>query len=295
MNKVVAIIVTYNRKELLRNCIEALLNSSYPCDLLVIDNNSTDGTKDHIQNFLNEESIIYHNTGENLGGAGGFQVGIKLAVQRKYSYIWLMDDDTIVHKDALEKLMEADQKLKGNYGFLSSIAYWKDGSICNMNVQRVGIHKKIEEYKEITPIIMATFVSFFVKAETVMNVGLPIKEFFIWADDLEYSRRISRSMKCYAVPDSIVEHHMESNEKVNVAKDSPDRMWRYDYLYRNEVYVYRREGIKGHIYLLIRMMKHSLLIIKDSKNDRSLRLKRIWKSFGTGYSFKPEIEYMKIE
>jgi GT2 family glycosyltransferase len=190
--------------------------------------------------------------------------------------------------------MEADQKLKGNYGFLSSIAYWKDGSICNMNVQRVGLHKKIEEYKEITPIIMATFVSFFIKSETVVNFGLPIKDFFIWADDLEYSRRISRVETCYAVPDSIVEHYMESNEKVNVAKESPDRMWRYDYLYRNEVYVYRREGIKGCIYLLVRMMKHSLLILKDSKGERILKLKRIWKSFGAGWSFKPKTEYVKM-
>lgn len=293
MNKVVAVIVTYNRKELLKNCIEALMDSSYPCDILVVDNNSTDGTRDYIRDFLDKELIIYHNTGANLGGAGGFHVGMELAVQKNYSYIWLMDDDTIVSMDALEKLMEADQKLKGNYGFLSSIAYWKDGSICNMNVQRVGLHRKIEEYKEITPVIMATFVSFFVKSETVMNAGLPIKEFFVWADDLEYSRRISRNMTCYAVPESIVEHHMESNEKVNVAKDSPDRMWRYDYLYRNEVYVYRREGIRGLIYLIIRMFKHSLLILKDANNGKSLKLKRIWKSFFSGVRFNPEIEYLK--
>lgn len=69
--KVVAVVVTYNRKELLKECIEALLNkSSKKCDVLVIDNNSNDGTYEYIKKYIDDKKIIYKNTGENLGGAG---------------------------------------------------------------------------------------------------------------------------------------------------------------------------------------------------------------------------------
>lgn len=69
MNRTAALIVTYNRKELLTQCIEALLEM--PCDIIVIDNASTDGTEATLSSFIGSGQISYHNTGANLGGAGG--------------------------------------------------------------------------------------------------------------------------------------------------------------------------------------------------------------------------------
>ena len=75
--KVIAVIVTYNRKELLKESINALLKQNYKnLRILIIDNNSTDGTKEHISEELKNENVIYENTGENLGGAGGFNYGM---------------------------------------------------------------------------------------------------------------------------------------------------------------------------------------------------------------------------
>ena len=74
MKKVAAIVVTYNRKKLLLENIKALLAQTYRnLDILIIDNCSTDGTKDAIQEYIKNKSIIYVNTGSNLGGDGGFQ------------------------------------------------------------------------------------------------------------------------------------------------------------------------------------------------------------------------------
>ena len=68
-NKIAAIVVTYNRKKLLRECIDRLLKQNYSeLDIIVIDNASTDNTKDEIINLIEENKIIYVNTGENLGG-----------------------------------------------------------------------------------------------------------------------------------------------------------------------------------------------------------------------------------
>ena len=194
MEKIVAIVVTYNRKELLKECINALINQDYPkCDILVVDNASTDGTKEYIVEELKNGKVHYINTGSNLGGAGGFNYGMKEAYNMGYEYMWLMDDDCIVKDDSLKELLKMDQELDGNYGFLSSKVLWKDESICKMNIPKRSLFKKVEDWNiNIQEIIMATFVSFFIKASVVKELGLPIKDFFIWADDIEYSRRISR-------------------------------------------------------------------------------------------------------
>ena len=124
-NNIVAVIVTYNRKKLLLECINSLLKQeNISCDIIVIDNKSTDGTETAIKSLASEK-IRYINTGTNLGGAGGFNFGIKKAVEFGYDYVWLMDDDCIPKSTALFKLNEAGKKYK-NFGFLSSKVLWID-------------------------------------------------------------------------------------------------------------------------------------------------------------------------
>ena len=86
MKKVAAIVVTYNRKELLRECLQALLAQTISnLDILLIDNASTDGTKEYIADIVEANpSICYMNTGSNLGGAGGFHYGLKKAYEMGY-------------------------------------------------------------------------------------------------------------------------------------------------------------------------------------------------------------------
>lgn len=291
---VVAVVVTYNRKELLSVCLDKLLGQSAHCDILVVDNGSTDGTKDRIIDKIENGLVVYKNTGKNLGGAGGFNYGLKQAVEGGYKYAWLMDDDTFPFKNTLEELLRADRVLKGRYGFLSSVALWTDGTLCSMNHQRITPFKLIEQIPDqLQNVVMATFVSFFVKVDMVREIGLPISDFFIWADDLEYSRRISLKEPGYLVPDSRVEHHMGSNNKVGIEAESEDRLWRYKYLYRNEVYVFRREGIKGYIYLLLRFCLHNFRILLKAKECKKEKLKIIWQSFVEGFKFKPDIEYIQ--
>lgn len=293
MQKVAAVIVTYNRCELLKENIECLFRQSYPLDILVVDNNSTDGTFDFLQSFIEEKKLTYFNTGENLGGAGGFQCGFKKAVALGYEYLWVMDDDCMPTSDALQKLMEADSQLDGKYGFLSSKVLWKDGTICTMNVQRRKLTKAVKKFdKPLIPVVMASFVSFFVKSEVVRELGLPIKEFFIWTDDWEYSRRISRKYPCYVVTESTVVHKSNSNIGANIATDSPDRLDRYRYLYRNDVYLYRREGFKGFCYQAVRLSAHYIRILFKAKDNKRERIKQLVSGTKEGRSFNPAIEYV---
>lgn len=293
MNQTAAIVVTFNRKDMLVECISRLLaQEGAACDILIIDNGSTDGTETAIKERIDAGEVIYFNTGKNLGGAGGFNYGMRKAVELGYTYVWIMDDDTFPDPGALAALLEADLNLEGKYGFLSSVAYWKDGSLCNMNRQHTSLRGRIEELsKPLVEVEMATFVSFFVRASMIRAVGLPISDFFIWSDDLEYSRRISRKTPSFVVTGSRVLHNMGSNNKVGIEQDSLDRLWRYEYMYRNEVYVYKREGFKGMCYLRMRIVLHLLRVLLKAKEGKGKKLSVIWRSYRSGKKFHPPIEF----
>ena len=298
IKKTAAIVVTYNRKELLLQNIEALLKQTMrnQLEIVIIDNASTDGTVEAIKRYVDTGEIIYINTGSNLGGAGGFQYGIRYAAEHDYEFVWVMDDDCIPRENTLEKFYEADQILKGDYGFLSSKVLWKDLSICSMNIQRKTLTKNISKFdQKILPIVMASFVSLFIKISVVKKVGLPIKEFFIWTDDWEYTRRISRTYPCYVVTDSIVIHKSTSNIGANIYSDSYDRLSRYKYLYRNDVYLYRREGVRGAIYEVFRLSGHIVKVIFKAEDHKFERIKLIIKGTISGLDFNPNIELVDVD
>lgn len=295
-NNTAAVVVTYNRKELLQQNIECLLNQTFLCDIYIIDNASTDGTGDIVLSHT-DERIRYVNTGANLGGAGGFEFGVKRAVEDSYDYVWIMDDDTLPDPDALAKLFEADKKLNGNWGWLSSVAYWTDGSICRMNIQKRNIFKHIgaKEYNsDIAQIKMCSFVSLLVKSSVIKELGLPIGEYFIWTDDYEFTGRISREYPCYMVPGSTVVHAMKTHIRVNFAQDSPDRINRYHYIYRNDVHCYRRYGLSGWVYLFSKNMYTTIDVLIHSKSLKFQKIKVLWQGFIEGIFFKPHIKKVKI-
>jgi len=296
--KVIAIVVTYNRKELLKECIEALMNQTYDnCDILIVDNASTDGTEEYISKYVDNKKVFYKNIGQNIGGAGGFNYGMKEAYKMGCDFMWLMDDDCIVTSDALTELIASDGILEGEYGFLSSIVLWKDKKICQMNKQKIKSpwFEKAELLRYgLLRTYHATFVSFFIKTTVVEEVGLPIKEFFIWGDDVEYTGRIAKNMECYIVGKSIVEHKTKNNEGSNIAKDELARLNRYKYAYRNEVYIARRNGLKGRLRQFAKIILHIFRVI--FKNSNGHRLKKIGIIIGNSFNgalFSPKVEYLE--
>lgn len=204
-----------------------------------------------------------------------------------------MDDDCIPQGNSLSNLLRAGEKLNNEFGFLSSKVIWKNGKLCTMNVQRKTLIKKVTDFsKKMIPIKMASFVSLLVPIKIVRKIGLPIKEFFIWTDDWEYTRRISLKYPCYLVTNSVVLHKTKNNFGANIASDDVERIPRYKYLYRNDVYLYRREGVKGFLYEFVRIVDHTLRVILKAKNNKFKRLKMIYKGTIKGLSFKPRIEYV---
>ena len=292
-NGVAAIVVTYNRRALLAECIECLQRQRPdPPDILVIDNSSTDGTGEALAPLIDSGAIRYENTGRNLGGAGGFQYGMRRAVELGYDYLWVMDDDSMPEPSALSALMDAARAL-GEFGFLSGRALWTDGRACLMNRQRDLKMNNIADYApRRIPCGAATFVSLLVPSGVVRRVGLPIGAFFIWADDLEYTRRISRRYPCYVITDSVTVHKCPTNNGGNISTDEVSRIERYRYAYRNEVYVYRREGLRGFVRLVLRTPLHILRVLTRAPSHRLRRIGVIVGGTLQGLSFRPEIEYV---
>lgn len=286
--------VTYNRKKLLIECISAILSQecNRDFDVLVIDNASTDGTKDAVTASFSDSRVTYINTGSNLGGAGGFSFGMREAAERGYGWAWVMDDDCIPSSGALAELMRVDACLVDGYGFLSSKVLWKDNSICRMNVQRETPFRSVRDFESAqVPVAMASFVSLLVPVANIMKYGLPIKEFFIWTDDWEFTRRLSRKLPSFLVNGSIVIHKSKSNIGADISIEGVDRLNRFGRLYRNDVYLYRREGIKGFLYEAARLTSHLVRVLVKAPGQRFLRMKMIIGGTARGLSFAPPIEY----
>lgn len=295
MNRIVAVVVTHNRRELLKQCVERLLIQTASCDVLVVDNASSDGTEEYLKNLKKEKKLRVIRSPRNLGGAGGFNLGIRKAVEYGYEYIWMMDDDTLPRPDTLGKLLDADEDLQGRYGFLSSAVLWTDGKGCRMNRQKV--RKDFYEdagllNRGLIPVEQATFVSLFMRASIVKKAGLPVKEFFIWGDDLEYTRRLAVRMKmpCYLVGKSQVVHAMETNNGSCIATDAPERIDRYRYAYRNENFAYRYEGIRGIAYYIAKCSFNILRIWLKGDNHRLRRSWVVLSQMFAGCWFNPKIE-----
>jgi len=101
--KIVAAVVTHNRRELLARCIDCLQSQSrLPDQIVIIDNASTDGTKDMLR--LRGVGVI---TQENVGSAGGWRRSIQYAFDEGFDAVWLMDDDGFPHEHALAALEAA--------------------------------------------------------------------------------------------------------------------------------------------------------------------------------------------
>lgn len=293
MNEIAAVVVAYNRRDLLRECVKSTLaQEGASCDVLVFDNESTDGTADMMtEEFGDDPRVQYFNTGDDLGSAGGLEVGIEHAVLSGYRYIWILDDDAQPHPTALSELLKAGEGL-GDWGFLNSAVYWTDGSLCEANRPKANLFKRIgpdDSGQDPLPIVMGSFVSMLVPADVVMEVGLPIGEYFLWTGDYEFSGRISKIHQGYFVPKSSVTHAMRENTRASLATASADRLDRFYDLYRNDMHCYREHGIQGRVYLAAKAAYTIAEVLVKAKDDKAERLAEFARGTLDGLSFCPDV------
>ena len=211
MNNTAAVVVTFNRKNLLLECLHGLVEQTLKVQkIFVVDNNSTDGTQEYLRTNLSQNPL-YDLTflEENTGGAGGFHTGVQKAFEAGYEWIWLMDDDITPKKDCLDTMMSYGEQSKcihpskfysetGKrhrwYGYVDprsgrSIRA-KDDGFSNPNTKYLTVN-------------IGCFEGMLIHREIVEKIGYPDPRFFIVDDDLIYGHLASFHTKVYYLRDAI--------------------------------------------------------------------------------------------
>jgi GT2 family glycosyltransferase len=298
--KVAAIVVTYNRFELLKKCIAAIQAQIAPLDtIIVVNNQSTDGSTE----WLKEQKGLQVIHQENKGGSWGFYTGIKVAFEQGFDWLWVMDDDTIPHTDSLATLLKNNEDVSklgvNNVGFIGSKVLWRDGSPHLMNLPDIHTFDfKREAFNtydaaNLYGINSCSFVSVLFSHQAVKSVGLPIKEFFIWADDQEYTQRISRAgFRGFYSSTSAVLHDTPVNYSANIFTDTLSNAWKYRYGIRNELFLYRHSSGWGKFFskFLKRLLVFPFRILLKRKDSRWAFIKINTSASLSALFFNPKVE-----
>ncbi|MFM9987836.1 glycosyltransferase family 2 protein, partial [Flavobacterium sp.] len=120
--KVFVIIVTYNGSKWIEKCINSLLHSTYPIDIVVIDNCSTDNSVELLKQF---PQIHLIQSKENLGFGKANNIGIDYALQSEADYVFLLNQDTWVFDDTISNLVAVAQN-NPSFGIVSPMHFSGD-------------------------------------------------------------------------------------------------------------------------------------------------------------------------
>lgn len=242
--KVIAVVVTYNRSQLLKRNIASLRKNS-PHAIIVVNNGSTDDTGE----WLAEQTDLIVITQANVGGSGGFYTGIQQAMERGADWIWCMDDDVFPRPDCLSNLL--DHTASEEVGILAPRRLM-EGNIFTNDFQAVNLtnpfssmyKKKLKKQVINKPVeILGTaFEGLFIRKETVEKIGLPNKDLFIFCDDTDYClRAVLAGYKILYIPSALMDKEkFFSNDTWN--ERNKKKKWKRFYQIRNSTYLNHHYG-----------------------------------------------------
>lgn len=295
---IAAVIVTYNRKNLLYRNINSLLSQTASIDhILIIDNCSSDGTYELLLNsgIINLNNIKYIKTEENIGGAGGFYIGMKEAYECGADWIVLMDDDGYMADEyTMEVLYREGKRLYENgYGdkklFINALVQqgdmlsFKMGSKYTVKDAAESARNGIIE-GEANP-----FNGTMVSKELITAIGYPNPDFFIKGDEVDYKQR-TRDAGGYiatVIDARYIHPRPDTREKVVMGINVPffvEAPWKEYYAARNFTYMYKKKGWYKAIAFELIFVK--LLAILSIKCKRISTIKMLFKGVKDGWRGK---------
>ena len=214
MDKVFAIVVTYNGEFWIRKCLDSLQNSSIPVQIIVVDNKSTDKTIEIIENEFSSIQLI--KSEKNLGFGQGNNAGIQRALNQSADYVFLLNQDAWVEKDTIEKLIEVHRKNE-DFGILSPFHLNYDGNqveyyfstIINPqscpNLLNDTYFKKLNLVYEIEFIHAAAWL---ISANCLKTAGGFDPVFKLYSEDNDFINRVKYfKFRIGVVPASLVYHY----------------------------------------------------------------------------------------
>jgi rhamnopyranosyl-N-acetylglucosaminyl-diphospho-decaprenol beta-1,3/1,4-galactofuranosyltransferase len=254
MKKIYVIVVTYNRKVMLVNCLNYLLNQkNEDFNICIVDNSSSDGTYEFLETkkILNKSNIEYKKLNENFGGAGGFYEGIKYVFEQSAEYIWMMDDDGYPAVNCLEKLyttllekkLDAISPLQININNHNQLAFpiWLNKKQIRGHVDQIPQDTFLNQEANL-------FNGLLIHRSVVEKIGLPRKEFFIRGDEVEYTKRfLKNNIKFGTLTSAKFYHPSDDAERESclfgqmVIRDAHSDFKNY-YMFRNRAVAFIEDG-----------------------------------------------------
>ncbi len=251
---IATVTVTYNRKDLLLKNIEAIMSQNCNIDcIIIVDNHSTDNTKEAVLNTFPNGNIKYIYLDENTGGAGGFYTGCKYAFENNYDWVVLMDDDgKPQNADTIKNLLKEVEKkgLTSNDSIMLNSLVLSDNKklsfgLFNMNESIEDIKPRVKENiirDKINP-----FNGTLISRKLMESIGFPNKDFFVICDEQDYYyRALNAEAYVATVFNSLYYHPAAIEKKLRIIKFlgknyafSIQKPWKEYYATRNHTYVYR--------------------------------------------------------
>ena len=220
--KVFIILLNYNSYEDTIECVESIAESEKELNykIIIVDNNSTDDSKEKLANDLN---YIYLQANENGGFAKGNNIGIKYAMENGADYILLLNNDTIIEKNSISKMIKEIEKRQNVGAIGCRIMYYDNKKLINYNGGKINwlkastIHEDYKkEYKtngqdfKYTEFI--TGCCMLIKKEVIEKVGLLPEEYFMYYEDLDYCIKVKEAgYKLGVLTTSVIYHKVSSS------------------------------------------------------------------------------------
>lgn len=275
-----AVILNWNRAEDTMRCLDSLdklRTEGYDWQIIVVDNASTNDSVTTIRTAYPSVEII--ETSENLGYTGGNNVGIRCSLARGADYVWLLNDDVIVHPECLHLLVQA-AKARPNVGFVGPLVrIWElpdhilsAGGVLGpgMQARQRGLGERDRgAYTETEDLDFLSGCALLVSRPLIDQIGMLDEEFFAYGEDVEWCVRGKQAgFKTLFVPDAIVWHPDTRLRDENSAQV----MY---YISRNQLLLLRRHRL-GAGYLLLALLQNMMLLMNWTLNPkwRSAKPKR---------------------
>ncbi|WP_254694108.1 glycosyltransferase [Sulfitobacter sp. SK012] len=295
--RLVAVVVTFNRLAQLKITLERLLGvqADHLAAVVVVNNASTDDTAAWLESQTNTRLNVITSS-KNLGGAGGFEIGMRHAMEQlSPDWIVVMDDDARPEPACFVKFHSAPRS--SHWGW-SAAVYHPCGKICDMNRPAInpfwhwdvfkstltggrnGFHLSEPEYEAAgsRDIDVASFVGFFIAAEAVRQIGLPDGKLFIYGDDVLYSLRLRQADGRIAFDPNLRFEHDFSTIEDGEKRFRP--LWKCYYHHRNLLMVYRVAAGWFFVPVLLIVIPKWLLKVSNYTGEKrafmGLMMRAIW-------------------
>ncbi len=273
-----AVIVTYNRKELLVRCLNSVINQTVQLShIYLIDNASTDGTDEYLmqhgfiankaQNttqMIRNIMVHYVCLDNNSGGAGGFCTGMQTARHGDPDYMWIMDDDGFPAPDCLEMQL----KLVGSYDYVMPISLdTEEQDILTWLIRKkdkqwtCSYNDLLKSYNNGLMDHIVPFNGLLMSRRLIKKVGYPKKEMFIWGDDFEHLYRCQKEgFKAVTTLNAIFFHPRNNSAQYRIFFGTIPLVYtesklKFTCLIRNSTYNYW--NYKGKYLVFIKFLMYS--------------------------------------